>query len=242
MKHSTHAIVAAVLFAGVASADTLVRIDGSTAEEPVTARVVGDLRGLKPGDRFVVSAQDPSTGKRQLLSAEVRGTLREEPAADAPRSSLKKATTFVVTPQRSVVFREVGTAVELVEVDPSTRKVTVLGESGGEQAFYADEKAMRSLASIRPGETVFLSYRFNEAGKAEALVRTGRPVVRRGATVQVITADPVARRLVVRGPSGSHETFVVDDEALADLLDLKQGDTVLVGLRNEHVVVVTPKQ
>ena len=152
------------------------------------------------------------------------------------------AVMFAGVASAEMLFREVGTAVEFINVDFATRKVTVLGEGGQEQVFYADEKAVRSLATIQPGQKIFLSYRFNEAGKAEALVRTGRPVARRGATVQVIAADPVARTLVVRGLGGDRQTFVVDDDAIADLVDLKQGDIVLVGLRDERVIVITRKR
>jgi hypothetical protein len=242
MQRLIHFAAAVFAFAGVASAETQFREIVVAPEAGAMAKVVGDLRGLKPGDRLVISAQDPATGQRQVLAAEVRGTMRTEPAVGAPQAIVETPMTVVVSPERTVVFREVGTAVEFINVDPATRKVTVLGEGGQEQIFYPDEKAVRSLATIRPGQKIFLSYRFNEAGQAEALVRTGRPVVRRGATVQVIAADAVARSLVVRGLGGNRETFVVDDEAVADLVDLKQGDIVMVGLQDERIVAITRKR
>ena len=101
---------------------------------------------------------------------------------------------------------------------------------------------MRSLVTVVPGQKVYLSYRFNEAGHAEALVRTGRPTARRGATVEVISTDPAARSLVVRGLGGERQTLRVDDEAANDLAVLKQGDIVLIGLKDERVMAITRKR
>jgi hypothetical protein len=251
MKLPAYSFVTAVLFAAasMASDETAVReIDVVTPEQGASAKVVGDLRGLKPGDRLVISVQDPASGKRQMVAAEVRGTMRSEPAEEAsrpvaePAPPIEPRKTFVTSSERTVVFKEVGTAVEFVNVDPATRKVTVLGEHGQEQIFYADDKAMRSLATIQPGQKIFLSYRFNEAGRAEALVRTGRSTARKGATIQVIAADPAARTLVVRSLGGQRETLVVDEEAAADLASLKVGDIVLVGLRDDRVMAITRKR
>ena len=91
-----------------------------------------------------------------MLAAEVRGTMRGEAVAEAPRTVVATSTivegpkTYVGS-ERTIVFTEVGTAVEFLSLDPATRKVTVLGEHGQEQIFYADEKAMRSLVTVVPG-------------------------------------------------------------------------------------------
>ena len=72
-------------------------------------------------------------------------------------------------------------------------------------------------------------------------MRTGRPTARRGATVEVIATDPAARSLVVRGLGGERQTFRVDDGSKRFAV-LKQGDIVLIGVKDERVMAITRKR
>ena len=123
-----------------------------------------------------------------------------------------------------------------------------------------DEKTLVSLGDVQPGQRLFVSYRFDRNGRPEAVVRTGvagvvgttttttrtaaapAPAARSqtalGGAVEVVAADPLTRRLKVRTATGER-TLIVDDMALVDLQALKAGDTALLTLEGERVLVIT---
>ena len=182
---------------------------------------------VKPGDKITISLLDGATGERRMVTAVVSGTLSMGPAAN--------------TVERTVVFKQVGTPLEILALDPGARKLAVLNEDGQRKVLYVDEATMESLSTLQPGQRIFLSYRFNEDGKAEAIVRPGRPTVTRGATASVVATDPSGKTLTIREAGGSRRTYGVEKDAAKDLRVLGQGDTVLVGLRDEKVVAITRK-
>jgi hypothetical protein len=182
---------------------------------------------VKPGDKITITVHDGATGERQTVSAVVSGISSMGPAANRV--------------ERTVVFKQVGTPLEILALDPAARKLSVLNENGQRKVLYVDEATMESLSVLQPGQRIFLSYRFNEDGKAEAIVRPGRPTVSRGTTASVVATDPSGKTLTIREAGGSRRTYGVEKDAAKDLRVLGQGDTVLVGLRDEKVVAITRK-
>lgn len=180
---------------------------------------MGDWRGAKPGDRITINLRDEATGASQAITAVVSGTMsgpRPEPASGG-----------------TIVFRDPGTAVEFVNLDPVTRNITVIGETGQRQIFHVDESAYLRLAAVEPGEKVFLSYRFNADGKAEALVRLAprggqaRGTRTRSWTGEIVSMDVPSRSVTIRTGDGGTRTLVVHDATLLE--SLEAGDRVVVG-------------
>jgi hypothetical protein len=197
------------------------------AVAPAEAReLVGD-RGVKPGDRITLTMVDGTTGRTQTVTAVVNGTASVSPAPMARETT--------------VVFRQVGTPMEFIAIDPATRRLTVLDAEGDRKILYVDEAAVSALSALEPGERFFLSYRFNQEARAEALIHTWPPAVTHGAEVSVLAADPAARTLVFRNAGGERHTLAVEPDAARELRGLRSGDTVLIAYRDDHVVAITRK-
>ena len=190
-------------------------------------RVLSGLRVVRPGDKITISVRDEFTGQRKVVTAFVAGTI----TTAGKRSAM-----------RTVIMKQPGTAVEFVNMDPTARKITVLGEYGEQQIFEVDEKAMLSMADVRPGQKVFLSYRYDINGRPEAVVRvapSSTPMIQTGASVDVISTDPLEKTLTIRSDSGERRTLAVDERAALNLRDLRVGDSILVKMEGDRVVVIT---
>lgn len=200
----------------------------------VTEKALGGLQTVKPGDKISITVRDEATGQRRMVTAFMSGAVTSKPPVSA---------------EKTVIVKQTGTPVEFINVDPAAKKITVLSESGNRQTFRVDENAMVRLSDVKPGQKVFLSYRFDKQGKPEAVVRVGRAsdptsVVRidPGASVEVVSADPLAKTLTIRTESGDRQTLFVDEKAVVNLKDLRAGETILVTLEGDKVVLVTRKQ
>jgi len=201
-------------------------IEGGVSSLTIDDRVLSGLRTVRPGDKITISVRDEFTNQRKVVTAFVAGTIMSKrPAA------------------RTVVMKQPGTAVEFVNMDPTARRITVLDEYGEERIFHVDERAMLSMTDVRPGQRVFLSYRYNIHGQPEAVVRvapsSASMMLRTGGVVEVISADPVRRTLTFRSDSGERRTLLVDDRAVLNLRDVRVGDSILVGTEDDRVVVIT---
>jgi hypothetical protein len=167
-------------------------------------------------------------------------TLRVQPAPGA-----------VVT-TTTTVHRSVGAPVEVRAVDRVSRTVTVVRDGDAEQVFAIAADALDELA---PGQQALLSWRFNRQGKAEAIIRVApagavaasaettsrmEPARARGPVV-VLSTDPQARTLTIRGEGDASQTVRVDELALVSLLELQPGDSVLLSWGGERVIVITKK-
>jgi hypothetical protein len=97
-------------------------------------------------------------------------------------------------PARQVITAVVSGTVSrgLINLDPSTRKVTVLGDRGLKRVFRVDEKAVLSLTDVRPDQKVLFSYRFDVAGKPEAVVQVKPATVLPNVKIERGTAFEVA--------------------------------------------------
>lgn len=198
---------------------------GAGLDETPTSYVVegrvtsGGFRAARPGDRITIRVRDEATGRSQAITAIVSGAMngpRLEPASGG-----------------TILFRAPGTAVEFLNLDPVTRNITVIGEAGQRQVFHVDESAYLRLAAVEPGEKVFLSYRFDAEGKAEALVRVApreaqtRASRALGWTGEVVSMDVPSGRVTIRTGDGGTRTLVVHDAGLLE--SLEEGDRVVVG-------------
>ena len=201
------------------SARTLtVRDDSGPSTLLVEDPAMGTLRTVRPGDRITISTRDEYTGHRRAVTAIVSGTASsgytERPA-------------------------------ELVSLDPDTRRVTVIGEGGERQVFRVDDRTVLSLSDAAPGRKLLVSYRYDRDGRPEAIVRvaSATPVVRLddGSAVEVISANPAANTLTIRTDRGGRRTLVVDDRAAIALKDLRAGDSVVLGLQDDRVMVISRK-
>jgi uncharacterized protein YndB with AHSA1/START domain len=245
----------------VVSADTsartlTVRSGAGTSTLRVDQGALDGLRDVKPGDKITITLRDEATGRRQMVSAVVSGTISGTPGAVAPSGEAPVS----VRAERTVVLKQAGTAVELLSLDPATRRLVVVGDGGAKQVLNVDEKTLLSLADVKPGQRLFVSYRFDRDGKPEAVVRVGAArvtttittttptaptapsVTLEGGTVEVVSTDPLTRRLKIRTEAGDQRTLVVDDMALVDLQALKPGDTALLTLEGDRVLVITRKE
>jgi len=92
----------------------------------------------------------------------------------------------------TVKAKPAGTAIESIDLDAATRKVTVLGDQGLKRVFVVDEKVLVSLTDLQPAQKVFLSYRFDVDGKTEAVIRVTPASVL--PTVRVESASVAQRR------------------------------------------------
>ena len=209
------------------------------------------LRGVKPGDKITITLRDEATGKRQLVSAVVSGTISGTPPA-GPRAD---ETPVSVRAEQTLVLKQAGTAVELLSLDAATRRLVVVGDGGAKQVLNLDEKTLLALGDVQPGDRLFVSYRFDRNGKPEAVVRVNAarvtsttttttttqvaPALKlEGGAVEVVATDPLTRRLKIRAAGGEQRTLVVDDMALVDLQALKAGDTALLTLEGDRVLVI----
>lgn len=224
-----------VVSTDMAGKTLVVRSGDSLSTFMVDDRILGSLRDVGPGDRITISVRD-DFGRRRKVTAFV---------ADSPRYT-RYSYRYKRPARRTVIMRQPGTAVEFVNLDPPTRTITVLGDYGERQTFHVDDRAMLSLADVRPGQRVMLSYRFDINGRPEAVVRvvpTSRTLslarLQSGAMVEVVSADPFERTLTIRGDSGESRTLLVDESALLDLRDLRFGDSVLVRTEDDRVVLIS---
>jgi hypothetical protein len=200
--------------------------EGGVSSLVIDDRVLGGLRTVRPGDRITVSVRDEFTGRRKVVTAFVAGTITSKRSA-----------------ARTVIMKEPGTAVEFVNLDPAARKITVLGEHGEQQVFLVDEKALLSMADVRPGQRVFLSYRYDINGRPEAVVRvapnSSPMMLQSGRLVEVVSVDPVERTLTFRSDDGEARTLLVDERAVLNLRDLRAGDSILVRTEDDRVMVIS---
>jgi len=213
------------------SAKTLtIRGDDGQSTLFVDDRAIGSLEAVRPGDKITVATRDEATGRRRYVTAIVNGTVTRPSA------------------EKTVVIREQGAPVGFVNLDPDTRKITVVDDYGDKKVYRVEDNAMLSVSDLRPGQKVRLSYRFDRDGRPEAVVRVASspvvvaptPVTRveGGSTVEVLSTDPVARTLTIRS-DGKRRTLYVDDRAALSLRDLKSGDSVVLGLEDDRVVVIS---
>jgi hypothetical protein len=231
------------------SARTLtIRSDAGTSTLLVGVDALRSLEGLTPGDRISISVQDPATGQSRAISATVDGAARARGAADtAPAPTVRKITT--------VTWLGSGDPVEFRSWDPVTRRLTVRAE-GQDQVFVIDRDADVDFDTLVPGQQVLLSWRFNKAGKAEAVIRTlplratavrsdpiglkTAPVRMRG-PVEVVSTNPGSRTLRVRDEHGLVVALPVDEKAVVSLEAVKAGDLILLSWRNDRVTLITRK-
>jgi hypothetical protein len=151
----------------------------------------------------------------------------------------------------TTVRSSIGSPVEVRAVDRATRTITVRnGDS--EQVFAIAAEALDELA---PGQQALLSWRFNREGKAEAIIRVtpaGAVAASAGTTVRteptrgpgpfaVISTDPAARTLTLRGEGDVSQTVPIDELALVSLLELRPGDNVLLSWGGDRVIVIAKK-
>jgi len=213
----------------VISADTTaktltIRGDDGQSTLFVDDRAIGSLGTVRPGDTITVATRDEATGRRRYVTAIVNGTVTRQPTAE-----------------KTVVIREQGAPVGFVNLDPDTRKITVVDDYGDRKVYRVEDNAMLSVSDLRPGQKVRLSYRFDRDGRPEAVVRVASTPVTRvegGSTVEVLSTDPVARTLTIRS-DGKRRTLYVDDRAALSLRDLRSGDSVVLGLEDDRVVVIS---
>lgn len=241
----------------VISADTsarTLRIKSGTGSSTlrVDEAALESLQGVKPGDKITITLRDEATGRRQMVSAVVSGTISGTPTA-VPRAEEAPVS---VRAEQTVVLKQAGTPVELLSLDPATRRLVVVGDGGAKQVLQVDDRTLVSLADVKPGQKLFVSYRFDRNGKPEAVVRVGASSVTTttttttvppalklpGRAVEVVATDPLTRRLMIRTVGGQQRTLVVDDMALVDLQTLKAGDTAFVTLEGDRVLVITRKE
>ena len=162
-----------------ATARTLtIRSDHGPASIAVEGEALAALERVKPGDTIDITVTGDGPA-RQVITAVVSGTvirrLEGRPTAE-----------------KVVMLKPAGTAVELINLDPSARKVTVLGDRGLKRVFRVDEKAVLSLTDVKPGQKVLLSYRFDVAGKPEAVVQVKPATVLPNVKIERGTAYEVA--------------------------------------------------
>jgi hypothetical protein len=163
------------------------------------------------------------------------------------------ATPGAVVTTTTIVRRSVGSPVEVRAVDRDSRTVTVVQNGNAEHVFAIAADALDELA---PGQQALLSWRFNREGKAEAIIRvtpaaaiaaasadfTARTAPARApGPVVVISTDPEARTLTIRGEGEVSQTVPVDELALVSLLELRPGDSVLLSWGGDRVIVITRK-
>ena len=220
------------LISADANAKTItIQSDNGPSNLVVDERALADLQRVKPGDKISVTVRDDASGRRQIVTAIVNGTITSKPEETAA--------------DKTVMLKSSGTPVEFINLDPKAKKVTVLGDHGLKRVFVVDEKAMVSLTDVKPGQKVLLSYRFDAEGKPEAVVRvTPAPVLPKvrlegGTAVEVVSTYPSAKTLTVRREGGESQTLMVDDQAVLELNDLKTGESVLVTLKDGKVAVIS---
>jgi hypothetical protein len=153
--------------------------------------------------------------------------------------------TAIVSGTASSRYYTAERSAEFVSLDPDTRKVTLIGTDGERQTFRVDDRTMLSLSDVRPGRKLLVSYRYDRDGRPEAIVRvaSAAPVVRLddGSAVEVVSANPAANTLTIRTDGGGRRTLVVDDRAAIALRDLRAGDSVVLGLQDDRVMVISRK-
>jgi hypothetical protein len=235
-----------------AAARTLtIRSDSGTSTLAVEPGALRSLEGLRPGDRISITTQDPGTGQSRAITATVDGTAGARTESDGAAPPPLPGTVRTVTwlgPGQAVTFRS---------WDPATRRL-VVDVDGVDRYFLIDENADVDLDALLPGQDVLLSWRFNKAGNAEAVIRTiparatartlggsavdlkTSPVRMRG-PVEVLSADPVNRTLRVRDERGVVVTFPVDAKAVVSLEAVRGGDLVLLSWRNDRVTLITKR-
>jgi hypothetical protein len=147
--------------------------------------------------------------------------------------------------------REVaGAVLELRAWDPATRTIVLVGDSGREQLLRVDDRTLAAVSRLSPGDKLLVSYRFNRNGEAEVILRgvpVGQVPVRRvsavatsaptsGVKVMVVSSEPKAGILTIRGESGDVRRLSVDADLTEALQDLRPGDQVLVNVEADSVV------
>ena len=236
-----------------------VRSDAGSSTLAVDEPALGNLQRLQPGDTITISVRDAVTGERRAVTAIVNGTLSTAgPSARASGGTYSGsgggaysaagtlssgAPAAVDTGEGPLLVGDAaGTTVELTNLDPQTRKVTLIDSQGDKRVYRVDANDSVQVGSLQPGEKLLLSYRFGRDAKTEAVVRVV-PAVRvvRGAVastrVEVVSINPRANTLTVRD-AGRQRTYIVDPQTGFDITELKTGDAVVIGLQGERVVVL----
>ena len=226
--------VYAVEVVSVDVANKVLRIrstEGGVRSYMIDDSVLEGLRAVRAGDRVTISVRDEITVPRKTVTAFVAGSM-------TPAMIKRPAV-------RTVITKQAGTPVEFVNLDPTARRITVLDEYGEEQVLHLDQRALLAMTDVRPGQKVFLSYRFDINGRPEAVVRVAASsssmVVQSGQIVEVIAADPLGRTLTFRTDAGDSRTLLVDQRALVHLRDVRAGDSILMRTEDGRVVVITPR-
>jgi hypothetical protein len=182
---------------------------------------------VRPGDRITITVRDDATGQRHAITAVVNGTVGDvaEPVPGGP-----------------VTIKDAAVPMRLVSLDRDAKKINIIDDRGLEQVFLVDERALLSAPDVKPGDLVMLGYRFSKDGKPEAVIRVAPADRTRGTVVQVISTDAAARTLTILRPGADVRTLAVDNMAAVSLKDLKRGETVILELDGDKVVVITRKQ
>jgi hypothetical protein len=250
VRRGEKSYVVQVVAPDTAARTLTVRGDAGSSTLPVDETALGGLQGLQPGDTITISVRD-ATGERRAVTAIVNGTLSTARASErsAPRGTSSSAAidpTPVVAIESAtgpLVVRETpGTTVELANLDPKTRKVTLIDSQGDKRVYHVDANESLQVGQLEPGQKLLLSYRFGRDAKTEAVVRV-MPAVRParsavGSTsVEVVSINRAANTLTVRDADGQR-TYVVDPRVDFDINELKSGEAVVIGLQGERIVVL----
>jgi hypothetical protein len=174
-----------------ATANTItIRSDKRPSTLVVGEKAFADLQRVKPGDKIAITVNGDPSGRRQMITAVVNGTISTPPEAVVVEETADEPV--------PVKLERTGPAVELIDLDPSVRRVTVLGDRGRKRVFAVDGKAMLSLTDVKPGQKVLLSYRFDAEGKTEAVVHVTPAAVLPTVKVESETLEEGKPAVIIR--------------------------------------------